>query len=169
MENEHQPSYVAYEYKEIEAKGERAALLMDCYQSLGWEAEQGNAPGKIMLRRSRKIMNKAELTRLQRNMEACVAEIDAMQKGKTTKASIVSLVLGLIGTAFMAGSVFAVTATPPIIWLCILLAVPAFTLWALAPILYPRMVAKRTKTVNKLIEQKYDEIYAICEKGSKLL
>lgn len=114
-------------------------------------------------------MNKAELTRLQRNMEACVAEIDAMQKGKTTKASIVSLVLGLIGTAFMAGSVFAVTATPPIIWLCILLAVPAFTLWALAPILYPRMVAKRTKTVNELIEQKYDEIYAICEKGSKLL
>lgn len=169
MENEHQPSYVAYEYKEIEAKGERAALLMDCYQSLGWEAEQGNAPGKIMLRRSRKIMNKAELTRLQRNMEACVAEIDAMQKGKTTKASIVSLVLGLIGTAFMAGSVFAVTATPPIIWLCILLAVPAFTLWALAPILYPRMVAKRTKTVNELIEQKYDEIYAISEKGSKLL
>lgn len=169
MENEHQSSYVAYEYKEIEAKGERAALLMDCYQSLGWEAEQGNVPGKIMLRRSRKIMNKAELTRLQRNMEACVGEIDAMQKGKTTKASIVSLVLGLIGTAFMAGSVFAVTATPPIIWLCILLAVPAFTLWALAPILYPRMVAKRTKTVNELIEQKYDEIYAISEKGSKLL
>ena len=161
MEQEHQPPYVAYDYKEITAKGERAALLMDCYQSLGWEAEQGNAPGKIM--------NKAELTRLQRNMEACVAEIDAMQKGKTTKASIVSLVLGLIGTAFMAGSVFAVTATPPIIWLCILLAVPAFTLWALAPILYPRMVAKRTKTVNELIEQKYDEIYAICEKGSKLL
>ena len=137
MEQEHQPSYVAYEYKEIEAKGERAALLMDCYQSLGWEAEKETASGKIMLRRSRKI--------------------------------ITSLVIGLVGTAFMAGSVFAVTATPPVIWLCILLAVPAFTLWALAPILYPRMVAKRTKTVNELIEQKYDEIYLICEKGSKLL
>ena len=153
MEQEHQPSYVAYEYKEIEAKGERAALLMDCYQSLGWEAEKETASGKIMLRRSRKIINKAELTRLQRNLEACIT----------------SLVIGLVGTAFMAGSVFAVTATPPVIWLCILLAVPAFTLWALAPILYPRMVAKRTKVVNELIEQKYDEIYLICEKGSKLL
>lgn len=169
MEHEQQPSYVAYEYKEIEAKGERAALLMDCYQSLGWEAETETASGKIMLRRSRKIMNKMELTRLQRNIEACVAEIDALQKEKTAKASIVSLGLGLLGTAFMAGSVFAVTATPPVIWLCILLAVPAFTLWALAPILYPRMVAKRTKIVNELIEQKYDEIYLICEKGSKLL
>lgn len=114
-------------------------------------------------------MNKMELTRLQRNMEACVAEIDALQKEKTSRASIVSLVLGLIGTAFMAGSVFAVTATPPIVWLCILLALPAFTLWILAPILYPRMVAKRTKVINELIEQKYDEIYAICENGSKLL
>ena len=169
MEQEHQPSYVAYEYKEIEAKGERAALLMDCYQSLGWEAEKETASGKIMLRRSRKIINKAELTRLQRNLEACVTEIDALQKSKTSKAAITSLVIGLVGTAFMAGSVFAVTATPPVIWLCILLAVPAFTLWALAPILYPRMVAKRTKTVNELIEQKYDEIYLICEKGSKLL
>lgn len=169
MEQERQPSYVAYDYKEITAKGERAAILMDCYQSLGWEVEKENAFGQIMLRRSRKIMNKMELTRLQRNMEACVAEIDALQKGKTTKASIVSLILGLIGTAFMAGSVFAVTATPPIVWLCILLAVPAFTLWILAPILYPRMVAKRTKVINELIEEKYDEIYAICENGNKLL
>lgn len=169
MENERRPSYVAYEYKEIEARGERAALLMDCYQSLGWEAEKETAPGRIMLRRNRKIMNKVELTRLQRNMEACVAEIDTLQKSKTSKASITSLVIGLIGTAFMAGSVFAVTATPPVVWLCILLAVPAFTLWALAPVLYPRMVAKRTKTINELIEQKYDEIYTICEKGSKLL
>ena len=150
MEQEHQPSYVAYEYKEIEAKGERAALLMDCYQSLGWEAEKETASGKIMLRRSRKIINKAELTRLQRNLEACVAEIDALQKSKTSKAAITSLVIGLVGTAFMAGSVFAVTATPPVIWLCILLAVPAFTLWALAPILYPRMVAGQQTAVNLL-------------------
>lgn len=169
MEQEHQPSYVAYEYKEIEAKGERGSLLLDCYQSLGWEAEKETASGRIMLRRSRKIMNKAELTRLQRNLEACVVEIDALQSSKTSKASITSLVIGLVGTAFMAGSVFAVTAAPPVIWLCVLLAVPGFALWALAPISYPRMVAKRTTVVNKLIKQKYDEIYEICEKGSKLL
>ena len=29
MDQEHQPPYVAYEYKEITAKGERAALLME--------------------------------------------------------------------------------------------------------------------------------------------
>lgn len=168
MENEHQPSYVAYEYKEIEAGGERAALLMDCYQSLGWEAEKESVPDRIMFRRSRKIMNKAELTRLQRNVEACIEEIDTLQKSKKSKAAAVSILIGLMGTVFMAGSVFAVTAQQPVIWLCVLLAIPAFGLWALAPILYPRMVAKRTGVVNQLIEQKFDEIYTICEKGSKL-
>ncbi len=169
MEQENRPSFVAYEYKELTAQGERAALLLDCYQSLGWEAQPESGIGKIMLRRSRKLVNSVELTRLQRNLEACIAEIDALQKSKTAKASIIALTTGLIGTAFMAGSVFAVTAQPPIIWLCILLAVPGFALWALAPISYPRMVAKRTKTINALIEKKYDEIYGICEKGSKLL
>lgn len=168
-ENEHQPSYVMYEYKEICAKGERASLLTDCYQSLGWELEKEITSERIMLRRNRKIMNKTELTRLQRNMEACVTEIDSLQKSKTSKATVTALILGLVGTAFMAGSVFAVTSVPPIVWLCILLAVPAFILWILAPILYPKIVAKRTKTVNELIEQKYDEIYEICKKGSALL
>lgn len=169
MEKENHTSYVAYEYKEITAQGERASLLMDYYQSLGWEVQKDSGSGKIMLRRSHKLMNKTELTRLQRNLEACLAEIDTLQKSKTTKASIAALVTGLIGTAFMAGSVFAVTAASPVIWLCILLAVPAFALWILAPLLYPKMVAERTKIVNELIEQKYDEIYGICEKGSKLL
>lgn len=169
MEKETHTSYVAYEYKEISARGERASMLMDFYQNLGWEVTRESGNGKIMLRRSRKIMNKAELTRLQRNMEACVAEIDALQKSKTSKASAVSLAIGIIGTAFMAGSVFAVTAAPPMVWLCVVLAIPAFAFWGLAPFLYSKMVKRRTGIVNELIEKKYDEICEVCEKGSKLL
>ena len=168
MDRESESRFVGYDYKEVTAAGERASMLKDCYESLGWEVEQQDGK-KMMFRRSRKIMNKMELTRLQRNMEACFTEIDALQSSKTKKATIVSIALGLIGTSFMAGSVFAVTANPPIIWLCILLAIPAFTFWVLAPILYPKMVAKRTTTVNGMIEKKYDEIYAICEKGNSLL
>lgn len=38
--------------------------------------------------------------------------------------SIWALVVGVIGTVFVAGSVFAITHTPPIYWLCVLLVVP---------------------------------------------
>ena len=44
-----------------------------------------------------------------------------------------ALFVGILGTAFMTGSVFAVVAEPPIIWLTILLAVPFPTLLNVIP------------------------------------
>lgn len=166
-------SYVGYEYKEIKASGERASLLIDGYLSFGWiENENNRADGEkdmIRLKRDRKIMNKAELTRLQRHFEACVNEIDELEKSKDSMAIMVSIMIGIIGCAFMAGSVFAVTHVPPMIVLCIALAIPGFLGWILPILIYKYMVKKRTEKIIPMIEQKYDEIHEICEKGSRLL
>lgn len=110
-----------------------------------------------------------ELTRLQRNFEACVKEIEMLEQSKTSKGTMYSLMIGLIGTAFMAGSVFAVTAQPPMIFLSIVCAIPAFIGWILPYFVYKKMVKKETERLTVLIEKKYDEIYEICEKGNKLL
>lgn len=172
-------NFVGYEYKEIIAESSHISFLLDGYESFGWElderrTESGESkhstyPKKevLHLKRNRKIINKMELTRLQRNFEACVKEIDALEKSKTSVATIYSLVAGIIGTAFMAGSVFAVTAQPPYIILSILLAVPALIGWVVPYFLYRRVVRKQTEKLEPLIEQKYDEIYEICEKGNK--
>ena len=69
----------------------------------------------------------------------------------------------------MAGSTFAVVAEPPIIWLTILLAIPGFLGWIVPYFLYRALVRKRTAEVEPLMEQKYDEINSICEKGTHLL
>ncbi len=167
--------FVGYEYKEITAERDRASMYLDCYMNFGWSADENIQLSVIMgkvtikLKRDRKILNKTELTRLQRHFEACMNEIDEMEKSKTSGATIWALVIAFIGTAFMAGSVFAVTNQPPIIWLCIVLAVPAFTGWLLPPFVYKARVREKTANVIPHIEQKYDEIYEICEKGSKLL
>lgn len=110
-----------------------------------------------------------ELTRLQRNFEACVNEIAVLENTKTSVATMYALIAGILGTAFMAGSVFAVTAQPPHIVLCILLAIPGFIGWILPYFLYRRTVGKQTEKLTPLIEEKYDEICEICEKGNKLL
>lgn len=174
-------SFVGYEYKEIVAESSRASFLLDGYECFGWEPDESlteseggknkSYPKKtvIHLRRNRKIINKMELTRLQRNFETCVKEIEALENSKTSAATIYALVVGITGTAFMAGSVFAVTAQPPYIILSALLAVPAFIGWIIPFFLYRRIVEKRTGRLTPLIEQKYDEIYEICEKGNKLL
>lgn len=176
-----QKNYVGYEYKEIAAKDSMVSLLLDGYENFGWELNEslpesgmGGGAGSvsktvIRMKRDRKIVNKPELTRLQRNFEACVEEIQTLEKRKTSVAAAYAIVLGIIGTAFMAGSTFAVTAQPPYIVLCIVLAVPGFLGWILPYFLYRKIQEKETKKVTPLIEAKYDEIYEICGKGSKLL
>ena len=167
--------FVGYEYKEIAADGERAAFCLDCYESLGWvldERTQENGPaekGKLLLKRERKIVNKVELTRLQRHFEACMDEIRALEKSKTSRATIWAIVVGLIGTAFMAGATFAAVHAPPLYALSTILAVPGFIGWALPYFIYKKLAARRACVVSGLVEQKYDEIYEICEQGNKLL
>lgn len=174
-------NFVGYEYKEIVAESGRASFLLDGYECFGWEWDGGvtenresknpSYPKKTVLhlKRNRKIINKMELTRLQRNFEACVKEIEALEKSKTSAATIYALIVGIIGTAFMAGSVFAVTAQPPYIILSVFLAVPAFIGWIMPYFLYRRIVERQTGKLTPLIERKYDEIYEICERGNKLL
>ena len=168
-------NFTAYEYKEITVRSDKASLYLDCYESFGWHQDE-NFPMQemkdavtIRLKRDRKLVNKTELTRLQRNFEASMEEIDALERSKTTAATIWTLCVALAGTAFMAGSVFAVTADPPRIALCILLAIPGFVGW-IAPYFVYRIVRdKKTRQVNPFIEEKTEEIYAMCERGQSLL
>lgn len=176
-----QRNYVGYEYKEIVADNSRVSLLLDGYENFGWEVNDSlpdsgitGKPGTvgktvIRLRRDRRILNKAELTRLQRNFEACVSEIQTLEGRKTSTATVYAIILGVLGTAFMAGSTFAVTAQPPHYILCILLAIPGFLGWIFPYFLYKKIAGRQTEKITPLIEAKYDEIYELCEKGNKLL
>lgn len=176
-----QRNFVGYEYKELLTEDSRYSFLLDGYENFGWELDE-NLPENgekwnlaaqqkkvLRLKRNRKIVNKMELTRLERNFEACVNEIDKLEKEKTSIATVYALVLAVIGTAFMAGSTFGVTGDPPNYILCIILAVPGFLGWIFPYFLYKKIVGKQTERVTPLIEEKYDEIYEICEKGNKLL
>lgn len=179
MEQEKKKQFMAYDYKEVVTNREQVSFLLDGYECFGWEQDENYAglidvnpyipKMTIRLKRNRKILNKMELTRLQRNFEACVKEIEMLEQSKTSKGTMYSLMIGLIGTAFMAGSVFAVTAQPPMIFLSIVCAIPAFIGWILPYFVYKKMVKKETERLTVLIKKKYDEIYEICEKGNKLL
>lgn len=175
QEEEKRKSFVGYEYKEIFPDAKLASMYLDCYENFGWILEEemsdiGN-PHRIRIRmkRDRKIINKMELTRLQRNFEACALDLGKLERAKTTAATIIALAVGMAGTVFIAGSTFAVTHEPPIIWLCVLLAVPGFIGWIIPYFVYRRVVKKQTEKLQPLIEQKFEEIYQVCEKGHSLL
>lgn len=173
--------FVGFEYKDVITSANRASFLIDGYKNFGWLIDgnvySGVTPGIanpnasviLRLKRDRKILNKMELTRLQRNFEFCLKEIDHLEKSKTSKAIMYALTVGIVGMAFMAGSVFAVTAEPPKIVLCIILAIPAFTGCISPYFIYKEVEKKRAAITDPLIQEKHDEIFEICEKGNKLL
>ena len=185
-ENKENNRFIGYEYKQVVAEPGQISFLIDGYMNFGWEIDENvqdirmeyygshtkshhHRKSIIRMKRDRKIINKMELTRLQRNFDACVSQIGQLEKEKTSRPMVTALTVGIIGTAFMAGSTFAVTADPPLIALCIILAIPGFLGWILPYFLYRAGVRKQTEKITPLIEEKYDEIYEICEKGNKLL
>mgnify|MGYP006072626041 CR=1 FL=1 len=175
MNEQEKKDYVGYEYKEVTVRLEEASFYQDCYENFGWKPDgnftmaRGSHWTTLRLKRDRKIINKMELTRLQRNMEACVASIDELERSVTSGARLYAVLLGLVGTAFLAMATFAVVAPEPRILLCVILAIPGFAGWILPLFVYKWIRRKRRERTMPLIEEKYDEIYAICEKGQKLL
>lgn len=173
-EMKNQP-FIGYEYKEIRVPAEKASMYIDCYENFGWEIDFNLSMTRdlhmitIRLKRNRKRMNRMELTRLQRNFEACMHELDMLEYSKHQTAIIWSITVGILGTAFMAGSVFAVTHEPPIIWLCVFLAIPAFAGWIAPVFIYKKVRQKKEDKVQPLIEETYSKIYELCEKGHDLL
>lgn len=164
---------VVYEHCNVTVKRDYADLYSDNYQNFGWETETTSVAQKkrhtvtIKFRRDRKIRNKMELTRLQKNFDACIFQIDVLEKSKKATARGAAISVGVIGTAFVAGSVFSVIAG--MITLCIVLEAMAFICWILPCFLYIQVFKRKTKKVEPLIEAKYDELHMVCDKGYRLL
>lgn len=165
--------FVGYEYKSITVDRDMESIYADGYQNFGWILESTSKPQvgvntiAMKFKRDRKIRNKAELTRLQRQFDACASEVTRMEKSKTSHATAVALIVGLIGTAFLAGATFAYLGG--LIVLCIVLALPGFIGWILPNFLHHSTYAKQAAKVDPLIEKKQDEIYEVCERANALL
>ena len=166
-------NFIGYEYKEVMVDSDKEGVYADGYPNFGWKLEGCSTPVfglstvNLKFKRDRKIQNKTELTRLQRQFESNVSEIEKLEQSRTTMASIAAFTIGIIGTALMAGSVFAFLAG--MIPLSIVLAVPAFVGWALPYLSFVRIKNKRAEKIIPLIEQQYESIYEICERAHGLL
>jgi len=166
-------NFVAYEHRDVTVKRDMEAVYIDGYPSFGWKSDgRGVSLGgltcvNLKFKRDRKIVNREELTKLQREFENCAKEIERMEDSKVTLPSIVAYTIGLVGTACMAGATFAYLAS--MIPLCIILAVPGFIGWIISYFCYLRVKRNKTDQVTPLIDRQYDTIYEICEKANRLM
>ncbi|MEA4873891.1 hypothetical protein [Anaerorhabdus sp.] len=167
-------TFIGYEYKSMIINPEMESLYIDGYHNFGWILES-SLPNSlkgglaIKFKRDRKIRNKAELIRLSRQFDACVEEVNELERSKTIMPTITAFTIGLIGCVCMAISVFAITAVTPNIIVSIIAAIPGFIFWILPYFCYSLLKSKQINKINPLIDKKYDEIYEVCEKANGLL
>lgn len=166
-------SYNGYEYHEQLVSDQMAPLYMDSYPFFGWELEgkarflAGVNKSVVKFKRNRHLANRVELTRLQRRFESDVKDIEAMEQSKILTASMAAYSIGVAGCAFLAGSVFAFIGG--LVPLSIILAIPGILSWSISYFCYRAINQKKAAEVQPYIEQKYEDIYVVCERAHALL
>lgn len=171
MAEEKRP-FIAYEYLNIPVKQSMENLYIDCYKSFGWQIE-GMAVtlkpdvSELKLKRNRRISNREELKRLQKEFEIALHKLERLELSKTLKGTSIALAAGIIEVALLAGGFFAYSAE--ITWLCIVLVILG-GLGCVSPYLIYKCITKDQESkVKDEIETQYELIYGLCERANSLI
>jgi hypothetical protein len=165
--------FVAYEYLTVRADRDLEPLYRDAYASFGWVVEgyASNVPGTpgvaLKLKRDRRIKNRPMVLELQRRCEHALASIASLERSKSSTAMAVSLGTGILGSAFLAGSVFSLEADMTA--LSIVLGAIGLIGWVVGYLAHGRVKTRRTEQVAPLIDQQYDVVYETGEQAAHLL
>lgn len=187
MKNSETKDFVAYEYLSINVRSEKEALYVDCYENFGWILTNSNSAlvekedyyinnsnlsdNKLInlkFKRDRKIKNKVKLLSLQRKLEMALKEMEKLERQPKTAGLISALSIGLVGTVFLAISVFAITAIKPLYLVCALTGIIGLVGWGLGFFSYKYVKDKKEKENISLIDEQYNIIYDSQEQAKKL-
>lgn len=167
-----------YDYKDVIVDNSRVSLYIYGFENFGWEVEENqvkivesNKAGKTLIhfKRSRKILNRAELTRLQRNFEDNMKQIASLENSKTNLATGLSVSMGIVGVLIIAGAVMIAVESSELQLVSVALSIPGFVMAIMANFAYGKLVQLKEAKIRPLVDKKMNEIYEICDKGRKLL
>lgn len=160
------PDFVGYEYTSVRVSAARESMVVDSYRNFGWLPD-GSRNGMLRFKRDRSLLNKTELTRLQRQFDSHLRELDSLEKVPGHKSSLIGWCVGLLGCVFLGGATFSYLGGFMV--LMVVLAVPGFLCWlGAAPIANKirRIVEVRNEPA---IDHLYDMNYDVCRRANSLL
>lgn len=165
--------YVPYEYLTVRTTAQQEPLTRDTYHSLGWTLEDRvqavptQSGVTLKFKRDRRIENRSVMSELQREAEQSLASIAALERSKGARAMAASLVVGIVGSGFLAGAVFAIMAG------AVVLSIPLGALgligWVLGYLAHGKVRASTTARVAPQIDREYENLYSIGERADRIL
>ena len=163
--------FVAYEYKTLRVPRDQQSLYTDCLAAFGWDVETFDSwPRRrvtLKLKRNRDLPSRAVLTELQNTAERALGAISSLARSRTVGASAAAYAVGLISTALIAGSVFAVQAE--LYPLTVVIGVLGLVGWVIAWFVYRFVLTHRSARVAPVIAGNYDTLYDSCARAARLL
>lgn len=173
MGESNETKFVIYEYISVPVRQTMETLYADCFKNFGWTLENSvlniSDINSVILKfkRDRRIKNRKDITELQRKCENALVSIERLERSRAMTATMLSLVIGVIGVAFIVGAVFSFLAK--MIPLFILLGVVGLVGCALPYFAYDKIREKKALEIAPLIDDQYEIIYDACEQASKML
>ena len=164
--------FVAYEYATVRAPRDLAPLYQDTYRSFGWtetnEAAAGQRPRTVELglKRDRNIRARSAIAELERKAERALTNIGRLSSSPHTVAMTAAITIGLVGTAFVAGSVFAL---PVSLVLSVVLGVIGLLGWAGGAAAYIAVRSRRAAKLAARVDDEYRVVYECSEQATRLL
>ena len=167
MKNE----FIAYEYKDITISKKRANMFLDLIENFGWEVTNSSKKLNKVEFSLKKCYNdnnnKEEILKLEKDFFSGFDKLEKINNDKKEKGQIVSISVGLVGTACMAGATFSFLAS--LIAPMVALAIPGFALWGLAPVLNNKINKKKEQLVNEQSQELTNKLYSIAKQAFELL
>ncbi|MCH9276794.1 hypothetical protein JS533_011000 [Bifidobacterium amazonense] len=161
--------FVGYEYTIAHVGTAYESMVADGYRNFGWvpDGPERSGHGELRFKRDRSLPNRAGLTRLQRQFDSHIRELERLENAPARTSSIVGLSAGLIGCVFLGGATFSYLGG--LMALMVVLAIPGFLCWLGA---WP--AAKRARSIvtarnEPAIDHLHDMNYDVCRHANSLL
>lgn len=151
-----------------------AQVTVDCYESLGYELagqKKATPSDQIVLsfRRSRKMRGKAQLSKIQRTMDDCLASISTMEAAKTKKATGQALTIGIVSALVLGTGMSLCMVWQQFMALGIVVGVFGIVGCLFAWYRYRKTAEAETSRLNPQIEGAYDRLATLCEEAQAVI
>lgn len=169
-------NHLAYEYMSKTVKAADQTRISDLCEAFGWEATDAETSPlgvtTISFRRNRKIPHRSELVRLERKADSIWDTLGRLDKSKRKGASLFAYVFGCFAVLIFGAGLSLTMRMPesaPALVGGIVLGLAGILLGGLNLMLFRRLVDKKTREVNPVMEDMEEKLAVVCEQAHGLL
>lgn len=172
--SEDKKEFIGYEYKETIVREEYVTIYQDGYENFGWSLEGTYTTPEhvgcvtMKFKRDRKLKNKLEISKLQRQFDEIISQVERLERKKELKASTVAYIIGVVAAVLFACAILAFTVWKNIV-VMVVLGIPALIGFVLSYVIYTKIRKSKVQEITPLIDEKYDELYQVTMQANNLL